>query len=78
MDIAFKLHLYNIGYFDDVILTSRCETQMGDQVIFISYPLKFDLVKVTIFERESKSPLTIRSLSNAGPDPETHKATKLA
>ena len=31
-------------YFDDVIMTSRRETQMGDQVIFISYPLKFDLV----------------------------------
>ena len=29
-------------------MTSRRETQMGDQVIFISYPLKFDLVKVTI------------------------------
>ena len=25
-------------------MTSRRETQMGDQVIFISYPLKFDLV----------------------------------
>ena len=33
-----------IRYFDDVIITSRRETQMGDQVIFISYPLKFDLV----------------------------------
>ena len=31
-------------YFDDVIMTSRRETQMGDQVIFISYPLNFDLV----------------------------------
>ena len=31
-------------YFDDVIMTSRRETQMGDQVIFISYPLKLDLV----------------------------------
>ena len=41
MDIPFKLHWYN---FDDVIMTSRRETQMGDQVIFISYPLKFDLV----------------------------------
>ena len=30
--------------FDDVIMTSRRETQMGDQVIFINYPLKFDLV----------------------------------
>ena len=30
--------------FDDVIMTSRRETQMGDQVIFISYPLKFNLV----------------------------------
>ena len=29
---------------DDVIMTSRRETQMGDQMIFISYPLKFDLV----------------------------------
>ena len=27
-----------------LIMTSRRETQMGDQVIFISYPLKFDLV----------------------------------
>ena len=26
-------------HFDDVIMTSRRETQMGDQVIFISYPL---------------------------------------
>ena len=43
MDIPFKLHWYNIRYFDDV-MTSRRETQMGDQVIFISYPLKFDLV----------------------------------
>ena len=33
-----------IYVFDDVIMTSRRETQMGDQVIFISYPLKFDLV----------------------------------
>ena len=39
-----QLHWYNICYFDDVIMTSRRETQMGDQVIFISYPLKFDLV----------------------------------
>ena len=46
MDIPFKLHWYNIHvhYFDDVVMTSRRETQMGDQVIFISYPLKFDLV----------------------------------
>ena len=44
MDIPFKLHWYNIRYFDDAIMTSRRETQMGDQVIFISYPLKFDLV----------------------------------
>ena len=44
MDIPFKLHWYNIRYFDDDIMTSRRETQMGDQVIFISYPLKFDLV----------------------------------
>ena len=35
---------HNIRYFDDVIITSRRETQMGDQVNFISYPLKFDLV----------------------------------
>ena len=35
---------YNIRYFDDVIMTSRRKTQKGDQVIFISYPLKFDLV----------------------------------
>ena len=35
---------YNIRYFDDVIMTFRLKTQMGDQVIFISYPLKFDLV----------------------------------
>ena len=44
MDIPFKLHQYNMRYFDDVIMTSRRETQMGDQVIFISYPPKFDLV----------------------------------
>ena len=35
---------YNLRYFDDVIMTSRRETQMADQVIFISYPLKFDLI----------------------------------
>ena len=29
-------------------MTSRPETQMGDQVIYISYPLKFQLVLVTI------------------------------
>ena len=29
-------------------MTTRRKTQMGDQMIFISYPLKFDLVKVTI------------------------------
>ena len=44
MDKPFKLHWYNIRYYDDVIMTSKRETQMGDQVIFISYPLKFDLV----------------------------------
>ena len=44
MVLLFKLHWYNIRYFDGVIMTSRRETQMGDQVIFISYPLKFDLV----------------------------------
>ena len=44
MDIPFKLHWYNIRYFDDVKMTPIRETQMGDQVIFISYPLKFDLV----------------------------------
>ena len=44
MVITFKWHWNNIRYFDDVIMTSRFETQMGDQVIFISYPLKFDLV----------------------------------
>ena len=44
MGIPFKLHWYNTRYFDDVIVTSRRETQMGDQVIFISYPLKFDFV----------------------------------
>ena len=27
-----------------ILMTSRRETQMGDQVIFIIYPLKFDLV----------------------------------
>ena len=35
---------YIIRYFDDVIISSRREIQMGAQVIFISYPLKFDLV----------------------------------
>ena len=44
MDIPFILHWYNIRYFDDVITTSRRETQMGDRVIFIIYPLMFDLV----------------------------------
>ena len=44
MYVPFKLHWYNIRYFDDVIITFRRETQMGDQVIIISYPLKFDLV----------------------------------
>ena len=44
MDIPFKLHWYNIRYFDDVIMTFRRETQMGEQVIFISYPLKCELV----------------------------------
>ena len=44
MDIPFELHWYNIRYFDDAIMTSRRESQMGDQVIFISYPLKYDLV----------------------------------
>ena len=29
-------------------MTTRRETQMGDQLIFISFPLKFDLVYVTI------------------------------
>ena len=37
-------HRFSKRYFDDVIMTSRRETQMGYQVIFISYPLKFDLV----------------------------------
>ena len=36
-------------------MTSRRETQMGDQVIFISYPLKFDLVKVTINRHQSRT-----------------------
>ena len=44
MDLPFKLHWYNKRFFYDVIMTSRREIQMGDQVIFISYPLKFDLV----------------------------------
>ena len=34
----------NNNIFYSIIMTSRRETQMGDQVIFISYPLKFDLV----------------------------------
>ena len=38
------LNWNNIRYFDDVIMTSKRETQMGDQVIFICYPLKFELV----------------------------------
>ena len=43
---TFRLNCTDIyiRYFDDVIMTSRRETKMGDQVIFISYPLKFDLV----------------------------------
>ena len=40
MDITFRLHWHNLRYFDDVIISSRREIQMGDQVIFISYPLK--------------------------------------
>ena len=48
MVITFKWHWNNIRYFDDVIMTSRRKIHMGDQVIFSSYPLKFDLVKVTI------------------------------
>ena len=59
MDIPFELHLYNIRYFDDVIMTSRRETQMGDQVIFISYPLKFDLVKVTINRHQIRTGVPI-------------------
>ena len=39
-----KIALIQYTLFDDVIMTSRRETQMGDQVVFISYPLKFDLV----------------------------------
>ena len=31
-------------YFDDVIISSIRETQIGDHAIFISYSLKFDLV----------------------------------
>ena len=44
MDITFKLHCYNIRFFDDVIMTSRRDIQIGDQMIFINYRLKFDLV----------------------------------
>ena len=44
MPIAIDYHWHNIHYFDDVIVTSRREIQMGDQVIFISYPLKFNLL----------------------------------
>ena len=39
-----KWHWINLRNFDDVKMTSRRETQIGDQVIFISYLLKFDLV----------------------------------
>ena len=44
MDITFRRHWHNIRYVDDVIILSRREIQIGDQSIFISYPLKFDLV----------------------------------
>ena len=40
-------------------MTSRRETQMGDQVIFISYPLKFDLVLVTINRHQSRTGVLI-------------------
>ena len=44
MDITIRRHWHNIRYFDDVIMSSRREIQKGDQVIFISYPIKLDLV----------------------------------
>ena len=34
-------------------------TQMGDQVIFISYPLKFDLVQVTINRHQIRTGVLI-------------------
>ena len=40
-------------------MTSRRETKMGDQVIFISYPLKFDLVKVTINRHQIRTGVPI-------------------
>ena len=40
-------------------MTSRRETQMGDQVIFISYPLKFDLVLVTINRHQIRTGVPI-------------------
>ena len=46
LQCTYRLNCTDTIYaiFDDVIMTSRRETQMGDQVIYISYPLKFDLV----------------------------------
>ena len=40
-------------------MTSRRETQMGDQVIFISYPLKFDLVLVAINRHQIRTGVPI-------------------
>ena len=40
-------------------MTSRRETQMSDQVIFISYPLKFDLVLVTINRHQIRTGVPI-------------------
>ena len=36
---TYRFNCTDLRYFDDVIMTSRRETQIGDQVIFISYPL---------------------------------------
>ena len=40
-------------------MTSRRETQMGDQVIFISYPLTFDFIEVTINRHQIRTGVPI-------------------
>ena len=42
--LQWTYRLYCTDTIYAILMTSRRETQVGDQVIFISYPLKFDLV----------------------------------
>ena len=49
MDNTYKWHIRNVRDLDDAIISSKRENQMGDQLIFISYHLKFNLVYVTIY-----------------------------